>query len=88
MERQYRKEQIELPSGSVLILYTDGLKEAIDSTEECYGRERILTSLQRVIIKGATEPSDYIRQLVNDVTLYVGDMPQADDLTMLAIKVY
>ncbi len=88
MDRQYRKEQIELPSGSVLILYTDGLKEAIDSTEECYGRERILTSLQRVIIKGATEPSDYIRQLVNDVTLYVGDMPQADDLTMLAIKVY
>jgi sigma-B regulation protein RsbU (phosphoserine phosphatase) len=87
MERQYRKEQIELPSGSVLILYTDGLKEAIDSTEECYGRERILTSLQRVIIKGATEPSDYIRQLVNDVTLYVGDMPQADDLTLLAIKV-
>ena len=63
------------------------LKEAIDSTEECYGRERILTSLQRVIIKGATEPSDYIRQLVNDVTLYVGDMPQADDLTLLAIKV-
>ena len=88
MERQYRKEQIELPSGSVLILYTDGLKEAIDSTEECYGRERILTSLQRVIIKGATEPSDYIRQLVNDVTLYVGDMPQADDLTLLAVKVY
>ena len=87
MERQYRKEQTELPSGSVLILYTDGLKEAIDSTEECYGRERILTSLQRVIIKGATEPSDYIRQLVNDVTLYVGDMPQADDLTLLAIKV-
>ena len=87
MDRQYRKEQIELPSGSVLILYTDGLKEAIDSTEECYGRERILTSLQRVIIKGATEPSDYIRQLVNDVTLYVGDMPQADDLTLLAIKV-
>ena len=88
MERLYRKEQIELPSGSVLILYTDGLKEAIDSTEECYGRERILTSLQRVIIKGATEPSDYIRQLVNDVTLYVGDMPQADDLTLLAVKVY
>ena len=88
MDRQYRKEQIELPSGSVLILYTDGLKEAIDSTEECYGRERILTSLQRVIIKGATEPSDYIRQLVNDVTLYVGDMPQADDLTLLAVKVY
>jgi len=88
VDRQYRKEQIELPSGSVLILYTDGLKEAIDSTEECYGRERILTSLQRVIIKGATEPSDYIRQLVNDVTLYVGDMPQADDLTLLAVKVY
>ena len=86
--RQFRTEQTELPSGSVLILYTDGLKEAIDDAEECYGRERILNSLQRVIIKGGTKPSDYIRQLVDDVTLYVGDMPQADDLTLLAIKVY
>jgi sigma-B regulation protein RsbU (phosphoserine phosphatase) len=83
----YRSEEIQLSPGSVFLLYTDGLKEAINKDEECYGMERIKESLQQVVVKGPANASVYVRQLVNDVTDYMGEMPPADDLTLLAIKI-
>lgn len=83
----YRPEEIQLSPGSVFLLYTDGLKEAINKDEECFGMERIKASLQHVVDKGPAESSVYIRKLVNDVEDYMGDTPPADDLTLLAIKI-
>ena len=83
----YRPEEIQLSPGSVFLLYTDGLKEAINKDEECFGVERIKASLQHVVDKGPAESSVYIRKLVNDVENYMGDTPPADDLTLLAIKI-
>ena len=83
----YRPEEIQLSPGSVFLLYTDGLKEAINKDEECFGVERIKASLQHVVDKGPAESSVYIRKLVNDVEDYMGDTPPADDLTLLAIKI-
>ena len=83
----YRPEEIQLSPGSVFLLYTDGLKEAINKDEECFGMERIKASLQQVVDKGPADASVYIRRLVDDVEDYMGDTPQADDLTLLAIKI-
>lgn len=83
----YRPEEIQLSPGSVFLLYTDGLKEAINKDEECFGMERIKASLQQVVDKGPADASVYIRKLVNDVEDYMDDVPQADDLTLLAIKI-
>ena len=83
----YRPEEIQLSPGSVFLLYTDGLKEAINKDEECFGMERIKASLQQVVDKGPADASAYIRKLVNDVEDYMADVPQADDLTLLAIKI-
>ena len=83
----YRPEEIQLSPGSVFLLYTDGLKEAINKDEECFGMERIKASLQHVVDKGPADASVYIRRLVDDVEDYMGDTPPADDLTLLAIKI-
>ena len=83
----YRPEEIQLSPGSVFLLYTDGLKEAINKDEECFGMDRIKASLQHIVDKGPADASVYIRRLVDDVEDYMGDTPQADDLTLLAIKI-
>ena len=83
----YRPEQIQLAPGSVFLLYTDGLKEAINKDEECFGMERITDSLQQLVDRGPAEASAYIKGLVHDVNDYMDGTPAADDLTLLAIKI-
>jgi serine phosphatase RsbU (regulator of sigma subunit) len=43
--------------------------------------------LQHIVDKGPANASDYVRRLVDDVENYMGDTPQADDLTLLAVKI-
>jgi sigma-B regulation protein RsbU (phosphoserine phosphatase) len=86
-DKVYCSEEIQLSPGSVFLLYTDGLKEAINKDEECFGMERIQASLQHIVDKGPANASDYVRRLVDDVENYMGDTPQADDLTLLAVKI-
>ena len=64
-------------------LYTDGVAEATNSAQELFGMERMLKALN-------TEPDarpEVILKNMNDaVNAFVGDAPQFDDLTMLAVK--
>ena len=76
----YAVREYTLQSDSTLFLYTDGLTEAMPARREQFGRER----LQNTLRKGAG-----CRELIEEMTLavrqFVGDAPQSDDLTMLAI---
>ena len=76
----YAVREYTLQSDSTLFLYTDGLTEAMTARREQFGRER----LQNTLRKGAG-----CRELIEEMTLavrqFVGDAPQSDDLTMLAI---
>ena len=65
----------------------DGLKEAINQEEEIFGKERIIASLQKVVAQGPADIKACIHQLVEDAGDFVKDAPQADDLTLLAIKI-
>ena len=77
----YAVREYTLQSDSTLFLYTDGLTEAMTARREQFGRER----LQNTLRKGAG-----CRELIEEMTLavrqFVGDAPQSDDLTMLAIN--
>lgn len=71
----------------MLLLCTDGIKEATDQKEECFQKDRMKASLQKVVDQGPAEASAYIKRLVEDVAEFVGDAPQADDLTLLAVRI-
>ena len=86
-DMEYKPGEIQLSPGDVLLLCTDGIKEATAQDEECFQTERMKASLQKVVDQGPAEASAYIKQLVDDVADFVGDAPQADDLTLLAIKI-
>ena len=81
-EIQYRDYELQLRPGSRLFLYTDGLMEASDETDELFGSERALETLSRA---GDAAPQELLEFVRNEVKRFEGDAPQFDDLTMLCL---
>lgn len=63
-----------------LFLYTDGLSEAENATKEQFGEDRIEKALH-----GRKRSSDHLENIKQQVSQFVGEAPQSDDLTMLFI---
>ena len=76
----FSAQEAEIPSGSTIFLYTDGLTEAEDAKHNQYGIDRMKEHLK----------ADTARQLIEGMTAsvkeFVGDTEQNDDITMLAIR--
>ena len=80
---KYRDYEFELAPGDELFLYTDGVPEATDASGQMFGTERLLATLNGTTYGSSMELLEAVRA---DVEQFVGDAPQFDDLTMLAIK--
>ena len=80
---KYREYEVQLEPGDTVFLYTDGVPEATNASEELYGTERMLAALNR---SPGAEPDELLKNLRADVDAFVGDAPQFDDLTMLALR--
>jgi len=82
--KHYTEYEIELKKGATLFIYTDGVPEATDKDEELYGTDRMLEALNK-------EPDAAPEKLLENVHIavneFVGDAPQFDDLTMLALTI-
>jgi sigma-B regulation protein RsbU (phosphoserine phosphatase) len=76
-------QTVRLPPGGTLLLYTDGVNEAMDAHSQLFGIERIVAA-----VRGAREASaqQLCDQLVQAVTDYRGLAAQADDITLLAVR--
>jgi len=78
----YATRERILDRGDSVLLYTDGVTEATGEGGRLYGDERL-----RVLLEsgGSGSPEAIIRGLIGDVRRHAGDVPQSDDLTVLAI---
>ena len=80
---RYRKNELTLAPGDAIYLYTDGVTEATNMSEELYGEER----LKKVLDEHKDETVEKIcAEVKKDVDEFVGEAPQFDDITMLAIR--
>jgi sigma-B regulation protein RsbU (phosphoserine phosphatase) len=69
--------------GSVIVVGTDGIREASGQQGEMFGLDR----LRKVIRKNVSEPADAIqRAIINELLIFQGDAPQQDDMTLVVIK--
>ena len=80
---RYRGNELELAPGDAIYLYTDGVTEATDLNTELYGEDRLHTVLEKY--KDAA-PQVICDEVKRDVDAFVGEAPQFDDITMLALK--
>ena len=79
----YKAQELQLEPGDVIYTYTDGVTEATDSSNELYGEPRLKAALD-------AQPWDSMEELCKgikkDVDAFVGEAPQFDDITMIAIR--
>ena len=81
---KYKTNELCLSPGDEIFLYTDGVTEATNDKNELYGEERLLSLANKNITK---TPQQLIAAVKADVDVFVGDAPQFDDITMLAVSV-
>ena len=73
---------VSLERGDFLVLYTDGVTEALDSEGYEFGLERTIQSVRASAMHGA---SAIITRVIDDVRNFSGSQPQNDDITLIAI---
>jgi sigma-B regulation protein RsbU (phosphoserine phosphatase) len=77
------KGAVELPSGSTLLLFTDGLTDCRDTTGESFGLERVKTILSGLSDISAQHTCDHLLgKLIN----FQDGSKQDDDVTLVAIR--
>ncbi|RJP59911.1 MAG: STAS domain-containing protein [Candidatus Auribacter fodinae] len=80
---KFEDRYAQLQENDILFLYTDGIKEAMNSGEEMFGLDRIKQCLK----KYSKLPVDKIMAaIVNDVTAFTGNAQQQDDWTLVVLK--
>jgi sigma-B regulation protein RsbU (phosphoserine phosphatase) len=78
----YEQETIALPPDSVLLMYSDGLTEAMNSREEEFGEQR----LKELLIMNHRKTAANIRQAILDgVNDFVNGQPFQDDFTLIVL---
>jgi sigma-B regulation protein RsbU (phosphoserine phosphatase) len=80
---EYEEESIKLFPGDLLIMYTDGVSEAMNDDDEEYSDERILEFVKR---HRSLSPDEILKQLESDVTRFCGREPNEDDSTLLIAR--
>ncbi len=82
-ENPLQEVPLDLQVGDVLVYYTDGLTEAVDSNNEEYGEAR----LQQALLAAAGQPAVAVRDyIVNDVNRFCDGVPLFDDLTLVVVQ--
>jgi len=82
-DTRYYEYYLTIESGQMLVLYTDGLTEARNSTEEEYGRDRLVESVRKCRDLSAREIIDYIHR---DLSAWTDGQGADDDVTIFIIK--
>ncbi|MFC1844351.1 SpoIIE family protein phosphatase [Thermodesulfobacteriota bacterium] len=80
----YQEAEVSLKSGDTVVFYTDGIVEAMNETGDMYGFDRFIEVIEE---NKRFEADEFLRNLMADVTRFVGDAEQHDDLTIVAVKV-
>ncbi|MGN1432452.1 MAG: SpoIIE family protein phosphatase [Ruminococcus sp.] len=80
---KYKANELQLSPGDEIFLYTDGVTEANDISNELFGEDRLLESLNE---NDRLRVNQLCYKVKCDVDKFVGNALQFDDITMLAVK--
>ena len=82
-ESPYQVGTTRLEGGDWLVIFTDGVVEAVNQKNEEYGEPELI----RLVDGGsAAAPPELLRRLLGELDKYVGNTPQHDDMTCLLLK--
>ena len=79
----YEEKTIDFPSGAVLVIYSDGITEAMNKNEEEFGEEKLINMIKENM--NLSVP-DLINLIFNTVNKHAGTAEQMDDMTLVVLK--
>jgi phosphoserine phosphatase RsbU/P len=74
---------VPLERDDCLILYTDGVTEALNTDGDEFGLDRMIQSVRASATDGA---QTIVKRIIEDVRNFTGSFPQNDDITVIAIR--
>ena len=78
------EERVDLSPGDVIVLYTDGITEAMNPESDLFGEAR----LSRIVEEhGHLESGELRERIMREIEAFVGSADQHDDMTMILLKV-
>ena len=80
---KFRQHEFHLDPGDTLFIYTDGVPEATNIDSELFGNDRMLQALNEQPDRG---PEELLPHLHGEISKFVGEAPQFDDITMLMLE--
>jgi phosphoserine phosphatase RsbU/P len=75
---------LELQPGDMFVGFTDGISEAMDSTDAEFGEDRLIEILKRCQSRSAAET---ISCILDQVDAFTAGAPQHDDMTLVVVRV-
>jgi sigma-B regulation protein RsbU (phosphoserine phosphatase) len=80
---EFRSRTLQLSPGDILFLYTDGLTEARNPSDEEYSEAQLTALVTREAYR---PPRELINVCVEDVTRFRSNSPKVDDLTIMVLR--
>jgi sigma-B regulation protein RsbU (phosphoserine phosphatase) len=81
---EFERTEMTLREADALIFYTDGVSEAFNPQDECYGNDRLLAD---AAVFAGQSPAAITAGLLQKVRAFAGTAPQSDDIAILALRV-
>jgi len=81
--QEFSAGNLELEKGDTLILYTDGVTDALNSNEEEYGMSRLIDAATE---SWSCEPEKFVANCLSDVSAFRGGSPRSDDISIMGIR--
>jgi sigma-B regulation protein RsbU (phosphoserine phosphatase) len=82
LETEFSATRVQLETGDMLFLYTDGFSEASNLSDE-YGVDRVIRLVRR---QAGRQPAELIAACLDDVRTFTNGGPNFDDMTVLALR--
>ncbi len=80
---EYKSKQTRLATGDVVVIFTDGVTEAVNTANEMFGDDR----LEQLVKAAASLSAEEIKQrILNEVLVFTRGLPQSDDITLIVLK--
>jgi sigma-B regulation protein RsbU (phosphoserine phosphatase) len=79
----FQEETVALDPGDWLIVFSDGVSEALSAAGEEYGEARILQVAEQ---QREATPADFLQAIFADVRAFTKGAPQSDDITALVLR--
>ena len=80
----YEEGEVTLREGDILVLFTDGVSEAMNPANQEYGEERLEAVIRKAGGWGAQALIEVIHQ---DIQQHAAGAPQSDDITMMVLRI-